>query len=188
MSEKVKIQTVGPSKNIPNKKDPNKPWTSWSLQFEGDANWYDTFWLAKELPEVGQELSGEKKYDEKWGYKFEVERQGGKANWNPAAAQATVMSAAAAVVSGFLNIPPHYKLWASSVEEDAKQLKPLFDKYLITVETVAKRLKESVASMGSINAEEKSATKTSSGSGDPGPTPPPGAPGKWPPEEEDVDL
>lgn len=188
MAETVKVQTVGPEKSIPNKKDPNKPWKSWSLQFEGDAQWYDTFWLAPEPPVAGQELSGTKAHDEKWGYKFEMERQGGKTQWNPAAAQATVMGAAASVVNGFLSIPNHYKLWVSDTEDDAKQLRPLFDKYLVTVETVAKRLKESVVSMGSLNAEQKTATKNSSTSGDPGPTPPPAGPGGWPPEEDEVDV
>lgn len=188
MSETVKVQTVGPEKSIPNKKDPNKPWKSWSLQFEGDPQWYDTFWLSPEQPVAGQELTGTKSFDEKWGYKFELERQGGKTQWNPAAAQATVMGAAASVVNGFLGIPAHYALWSSGSEEDARKLKPLFDKYLVTVETVAKRLKETVVGMGSLNAETQTATKAARSDGDPGPTPPPRGGEDWPPNEEPQNL
>lgn len=189
MAETVKIQTVGPEKSIPNKKDANKPWKSWSILFEGDVQWYDTFWLAPEPPVVGQELTGTKSYDEKWGYKFELERQGGKSQWNPAAAQATVMGAAASVVNGFLAIPAHYELWASGAEEDARKLKHLFDKYLVTVETVAKRLKDTVAGMGSLNPEQKTAThQAAANDGDPGPVPPPRGGEGWPPNEEPTNL
>lgn len=184
-----KVQTVGPKKNIPNKKDPNNPWASWSLQFEDDPNWYDTFWLAKEDPIVGQELTGTKSYDDKWNtYKLELDRQGGKSNWNPAAAQATVMTGAANVVAGFLSLPGHYELWASPKSEDAKKLKAKFDKYLVTVEVVAKRLKDSVVGMGSMQPEQKTATKSAAPDGDPGPTPPPDIEETWADGEEQVDL
>lgn len=188
MAETVKIQTVGPEKSIPNKKDPNKPWKSWSLQFENDAQWYDTFWLDAEAPVVGQELTGTKSHDEKWGYKFERDRAGGKAGWNPAAAQATVMAGAVALTAGFLAIPAHYELWASTDPEAGKKLKPLFDKYIATVEAVSKRLKDSVVGMGSLNPEQKTGDKPAANNGDPGPTPPPPGIESWTESEGEEEV
>lgn len=180
-----KIQTVGPKNNIPNKKDPNRPWCSWGLQFEGDAQWYETFWVAQEDPKVGQELTGTKSWDDKFQkFKFETERQGGKGNWNPAGAQATVMEAAAVIVNGFFAATPaHYQLWNSETPEDAKKLKTLFDKYYATVVSVGKRLKDDVVGMGSMNPEQKTATKTATG-GDPGDVAPPPNDDDFPGEED----
>lgn len=183
MSEKVIIATVGPMKEIPNKKDEHSPWHSWSLQFKDDSQWYDTFWLQKEDPVVGQELSGNKSEDPKWGLKFELDRQGGKSNWNPAAAQATVMLAAVTLVNGFLSIPANYKLWDENDEKAKKQ----FAKYIATVESVGKQIKEKVVAMGAMNPETKTAEKSTSGSADPGPGTPPEVEG-WPEGEEPVDV
>lgn len=186
---KFKIQTVGPIKTGTSKK--GNAWRAFSLQFEGDSTWYDTFWMPKEDPEVGGELSGTKSYDDQFkSYKFEVDRNGGgKNNWNPAGAQATVMHAAASTVTGFLAIPEHYKLWVSDAPEDAKQLKKLFDKYIATVEAVGKRMKDSVVGMGSMQPQQQAgATKTSGTTdGDPGPTPPPEIE-TWPEGEEEVQI
>lgn len=184
---KFKIQTVGPVKTGTSKK--GNDWRSFQLQFEGDNTWYDTFWMPKEDPQVGGEVEGTKSYDDQFkSYKFELKRDGGKNNWNPAGAQATVMTGAATVVGHFLSIPANYSLWVSEKPEDAKELKRLFDKYLATVEVVSKRLKESVVSMGAISAETKTATKASPRSdGDPGPLPPPDIE-TWPEGEEEVNL
>ncbi len=185
-----KVQTVGPPKTIPNKKDPNKPWKSWSLQFEGDVNWYDTFWLEKDDPVVGQEMAGTKSYDEKWNtYKFELERQGGKANWNPAGAQATVMLAAVELVNGFLAIPGNYEKW----QKDDKELKKEFDKYILTAQVVSGRIKDMVVGMGAMQAEQKTAGKRATppprDDGDPGPAAPPPGEEDWVTgEEEEVEV
>lgn len=182
-----KIQTIGPKKEGTSKK--GNAYKTYDLQFGGDANWYNTFWTKKEDPENGMELSGTKTYDEKFNsYKFEMEWGGGKNNWNPAAAQATVMSGAVALVAGFLAIPANYDLWTSDKPEDAKKLKLLFDKYVLTIETVSKRLKEAVVSMGSLTPEQKTIEKSASAnSGDPGPTPPPNVEG-WADGEEEINL
>lgn len=180
-----KIKMVGPHKSIPNKKDQNNPWHSWTLQFEGDNNWYETFWLEKADPVEGQELAGTKSYDEKWNtYKFEIDRQGGKSNWNPAAAQATVMLASVELVNGFLAIPGNYEKW----QKDDKDLKKEFDKYILTANVVSKRLKDMVVGMGAMQTEQKTAEKKAADSGDPGPTPPPEGEEDWPTNEEEVDV
>ena len=106
-----KIATIGPKKEIPKKDKPNEHWTSYSLQFEGDSNWYDTFWTKPEEPTVGMEITGTKDEHEKFGLQFAMERQGGRSNYNPANAQATVMLAAVELVNGFLAIGDHYELW-----------------------------------------------------------------------------
>lgn len=179
-----KIQTLGPKKDIPNKKDENHPWRSWSLQFEGDPNWYDTFWLAKEDPTVGQELTGTKSEDPKFGLKFETERQGGgKSNWNPAGAQSTIMHAAATVVQGFLSIGNNYELW----EGNDPKVKENFAKYVNTVASVADTLKEKVVAMGALSQETKVAEKKSASSDEPAPGTPPEIPG-WPEDEEEVEV
>lgn len=171
-----KIQTVGPEKSIPNKKDPNRPWKSWGLQFEGDPQWYDTFWVSPDKPVEGQELTGTKSYDEQWStYKFEIERQGGKSNWNPAGAQATVMLAAVEIVNGFLRLGNHYEMW----DKGDVALKARFEKYVATVSAAAGQIREKVISMGALQPQEKVAEKKSEGTGDPGPTPPPDIEG-WP--------
>lgn len=184
MSEKVVIETVGPMKEIPNKKDKNSPWHSWSLQFKGDSQWYDTFWLQKEEPKVGAELSGTKSEDPKWGLKFDVDRQGGgKSNWNPAAAQSTVMLAAVNLVNGFLSIPANFELW----DKNDPKAKTAFAKYIATVESVSKQLKEKVVAMGAMNPETKTADRSTSGAADPGPGTPPEVEG-WPEGEEEVEV
>jgi len=183
-----KIQVVGPKKDIPNKKDPNRPWTSWDLQFEGDPNWYNTFWLEKETPVVGQELSGTKLQDEKWGPKFEVERQGGKQNWNPAGANATIMLAASNLVGQYLLMDSeHFELW----KKKRKAGQTPMDHYLTTVVATAKLLKQEVVGMGGTNQETPAAgtanAAATNDSGDPGPvTPPPGV--ETYPGEEDVPI
>lgn len=186
----VKIATVGQKKNIPKKGKQNEFWTSWGLQFEDDGNWYDTFWLAKEDPVVGQSLTGTKTHDEQYGWKFDIDRGfGNKSNWNPAAAQATVMLAAVEVVNGFLALPTHYELWDKSGEgENGKKLKDKFSKYLATVDAASKQLKEKVVAMGALSAEtKKTETNQAATSGDPGPTPPPNLE-EFPADQEPVDL
>lgn len=183
MAETVKIQTIGPRKDIPKKNNPNEHWTSWSLQFENDPQWYDTFWVAPKAPEVGQELAGDKSHHEKFGYKFEIERAGGKGNWNPAAAQATIMLSAVEMVGNFLAMPGHYQMWDTS---DVK-LKPLFSKYVATVDAAAKQIKEKVVAMGAIGAESKKVETTHGADGDPGPAPPPNIE-EFPADQEPVDV
>lgn len=177
-----KIETIGPMKSGTSKKG-NK-WRTFQLQFEGDAQWYDTFWTKDTDPEVGGELTGTKSYDGDYDqYKFEIERQGGKSNWNPAAANATVMLASVEIVNGFLQLGDHYELW----EKGDEKLKPKFDKYVATVVAASTRIKEQTVGMGSLNPEQKKAEKKSRGDGDPGPTPPPDI-DEIPADEEPVDL
>lgn len=162
-SGSFKVSVIGPVKEIQNKKDPNHPWKTYDLQFEGDPNWYNTFWVRETPPEEGETLKGTKmEADRKeWGLKFELERQGGKKNWNPAQAQATVFVASATVLNGFLSLGDHYKLWS---ENDPK-LKPLFQRYLATVDNVAGQVKDKIVAMGKIEAESKtSESSTTSGS------------------------
>lgn len=176
-----KIQTIGPMKTG-TAKSGNK-WRTFELQFEGDPQWYNTFWTPKEDPAEGKELTGEKSYDENYSsYKFEIDRQRGKNNWNPAAANATVMMAAAEVVNGFLRLGNHYELW----EKGDEKLKPKFEKYVSTVVAASDTMKEKVVSMGGLAPEQKTAEKKS-GDGDPGPTPPPDL-DEIPVDEELVDV
>lgn len=178
-----KIASVGPVKTG-NSKKTGKPWRVFSLQFEGDPQWYDTFWTVDGEASVGQELKGTKSFDGEFdSYKFEIERQGGKGNWNPAAANASVMIATAQVISGFLALPGHYELWV----EGSEKLKPLFQRYIATLEAASKQIKEKVIGMGSLAPEEKVAEKSTANSGDPGPTPPPDIEG-WPEGQEPVDI
>lgn len=179
MSETVKIQTVGPEKKIPNKKDENNPYRSFGLQFEGDPEWYDTFWTEKEDPQVGQELTGTKSEDPKWGMKFETERKGGRGNWNPAGAQATVMLAGVEAVNGFLSLPGMYELW----EKNDPSTREKFKKYLATVDSAANQLKQRVVAMGSMQQEQKTEEKSERSSGEPGTVAPPEI-DSFPPEEE----
>jgi len=181
---KFKIATIGPKKDIP-KKDKSGNWTSYSLQFEEDPNWYDTFWLAEEPPVEGQELSGTKSEHEKFGLQFAVDRPAGrgKGNWNPAGANATVMGAAVDLVNGFLSIGENYALWEKSDEK----VKENFTKYINTVDSVAKQLKEKVVAMGPMQQEQKTAEKTSNAGGDDGVGTPPNIPG-WPEGEEEQDV
>ena len=180
-----KIATVGPKTERPKKDNPNEHWTSYSLQLEGDPNWYDTFWTKKEEPTVGMELSGTKEEHEKFGLqlKLDWEGNGGKRNFNPAAAQATVMLASIELVNGFLAVGDHYELW----EKGDIALKAKLDKYVESVVSVSNRVKEAVVNMGSLQKEEKVADKVSKPSGDPGPTPPPDIEG-WPEGEEPQDI
>ncbi len=183
MAEKVTIQTLGPKKDIPNKKDPNSPWKSWSLQFKDDPTWYDTFWLAKEDPTVGQELSGTKSIDEKWGPKFELERQGGKSSWNPNAANATVVLAAVHAVNGWLALDPKNK---KDWEGKAKEGEVPFQHYLRTITDVAKVMKADVTAMGGIKEETKTTTESSAAPQVSNNEPP--SMESFPPDEEDVPL
>lgn len=180
-----KIQTIGPKKEIPKKDKPNEHWTSYSLQFEGDPNWYDTFWTKPEEPAIGMEITGEKDEHEKFGLQFKMERTGGggKGNWNPAAAQSTVLLASVELVNGFLAIGDHYDLWAKG----DVSLKGKLDKYLASVESVSNRVKDMVVNMGSLQKEEKVATKQPTSNGDPGPSAPPEIEG-WPEGEEPQDI
>ncbi len=154
-----KIQTIGPKKEIPKKDKPSEHWTTYSLQFEGDAQWYDTLWNKPEDPQTGMEVTGEKTEHDRFGLQFKPEYKGGgnRANFNPAAAQATVMGASVAVVNGFLSLPGHFELW----DKNDPSVKAKLDKYLASVESVSKRLKEAVVNMGSLQKEEKIADKKS---------------------------
>lgn len=177
-----KIETIGPIKEGVSKK--GNAWKVYQIQFEGDPQWYGTFWTLKEDPEEGKELTGTKSYDNDYDqYKFEIERQGGKSNWNPAGANATVMLASVEIVNGFLAIGDHYELW----EKGDKTLKAKFDKYLATVVAVIPRLKEQTISMGSLKSEEKTGESSSSNDSDPGPTPPPEL-DDIPADQEEVDI
>ncbi len=179
-----KITTIGPKKEIPKKDNPNEHWTSYSLQFEGDVDWYDTFWTKKEDPEVGMEITGEKDEHEKFGLQFKMERQGGgRGNYNPANAQATVMLASVELVNGFLSVGDHYELW----EKGDTSLKPKLEKYVASVVSVSNRVKDAVVNMGSLQKEEKVADKPLDNSGDPGPSAPPEIEG-WPAGEEPQDI
>lgn len=152
MAEKFKIQTLGPPKAIPNKKDPSNPWKSWGLQFEGDPAWYDTFWLAKEDPVEGQELEGTKSVDEKWGPKFEIARQGGKGSWNPTGANATVILAAVHMVNGWLTLDPKNK---KDWEAKRKESEVPMVHYIRTVSEIAGMVKGEVIKMGGTVTEVK---------------------------------
>jgi hypothetical protein len=179
----VKIQTIGPVKEGTSKK--GNPYRVFQLQFVGDPQWYNTFWLGKEDPKEGAELIGEKSYDDQFkSWNFNMDNPNGKSSWNPASAQATVMLGAVELVSGFLAIPKYQAMW----ENNDPLMKPIFDKYLATVEVVSKRLKEAVVGMGSLQAETKTGARTSPGNdGDPGPTPPPDV-DSWPDGETAVDV
>ncbi len=178
-----KIQTIGPRKDGTNAK--GNPYVIYDLQFEGDATWYNTFWSSKEDPIVGTELKGEKGYNQKYdSYQFQIEREGGKGNWNPAGAQSTIVLASVTIVNGFLSIPGNYEAW----EKGSPELKPKFDKYVETVRSASVRLKEMAVSMGAVQSEQQIASKNEpKGTGDPGPTPPPDIPG-WPEGEEPVNI
>ncbi len=178
-----KIQTIGPKKEGTSKK--GNPYRTFDLQFEGDPQWYNCFWTLKEDPTEGQELTGQKSYDSNYdSYKFEIDRPGGKANWNPAAANATVILASVEIVNGFLALGNHYELW----EKGDIALKAKFEKYVATVSAASTQIKDKVVSMGSLSPEEKKPdTKKPATSGDPGPTPPPDVDG-WPEGEEPQDI
>lgn len=180
---KFKIATVGPKKEGTSKK--GNPYRTYELQFEGDVQWYNTFWTLKEDPVEGMELSGTKSYNDKYdNYSFEIDRPGGKSNWNPAAANATVMLASVEIVNGFLSLGNHYELW----EKGDVALKEKFQKYVATVEAASKQVREKVLGMAPLNAEQKTSEKPAkSSSGDPGPTPPPDIEG-WPEGEEPVEI
>ena len=182
---KFKIAAVGPVKTGVGKTS-GKPYKVYSLQFDGDQQWYDTFWSDKEDPKVGQELEGKKEYDEKFdSYKFNAKRSGNFA-FNPAAAQATVVLGSINLVTSFLSIPEYRKLW----EENGKELKATFDKYVDTVKAVNGRVKDMVTSMGSLSAEAKTGEKTSTpppDGGDPGPQAPPDFSG-FPEGDEEVNV
>lgn len=179
-----KIATVGPKKEGTSKKT-GKPYRTYDIQFENDPQWYNTFWTLEKDPEEGMELSGTKSYNSDYdNYAFEINRPGGKGNWNPAAANATVMLASVEIVNGFLSIGNHYELW----EKGDVSLKEKFSKYMATVEAASKQIREKVIGMGSLNVEQKkSETPAAKTSGDPGPTPPPEIEG-WPEGEELVDV
>ena len=170
---KFTVQSIGPVKNGTSKST-GRPYKIYSLQFQGDPQWYDTFWSRDDEPKDGMELEGTKSYDGKYdSYQFQISRAGGKANFNPAAAQAAVIGASVAVINGFLAIPKHYELWAANKSEE---LKPLFEKYMQTIETVSKRMKTMTVGLGSIQGEAQKSETTSAApanDGDPGPVPPP---------------
>lgn len=176
-----KIATVGPKKDIPKKDNPHEFWSSYSLQFQGDPNWYDTFWTAKETPTEGLELTGTKSEHEKFGLQFSVDRPNSKSNWNPAGAQASVVGAAVDVVNGFLSLGNNYELWKTN----DKEVKVLFNKYMATVESAAKQVKEIVVSLGKLNPEQKVADTTSTVAKSP--NNPPEIEG-WPEDEHEVEV
>ena len=156
---KFTIQTIGPVKNGTSKAS-GKPYKIYDLQFEGDPNWYGTFWSPKEDPQVGQELSGKKSYDSEYSsYKFEIAREGGKGNWNPAGANATLFLAAATTVGNFLALDPkHLSDWAAKRKEG----EVAFSHYLRTVADVAKLMKDDVVALGSIGTEQQAGQSNSS--------------------------
>ena len=155
---KFVIQTIGPVKNGTSKAS-GKPYKIYDLQFEGDPNWYGTFWSPKEDPQVGQELSGKKSYDSEYSsFKFEIAREGGKGNWNPAGANATLTLAAANVVGNYLALDPQYK---KEWESKRKEGEPAFAHYLRTVRDVAKLMKDDVVALGSIGTENQTGQSSS---------------------------
>lgn len=169
---KYKVETVGPMKNIPNKQDPNKPWKSWSLQFAGDAAWYDTFWVRDSIPVVDEELEGSKQEDDKFGLQFKMAfaKGGNKANWNPAASNAAVMGVAAQVVHDFLSLKPeHLAAW----EKKRKPDQTPESHYLQTIIAIAGSLKQEVIKMGGTEVQTSSKTSVPPpDDGDPGPVSP----------------
>lgn len=172
-SGKFKVQTVGPEKSIPNKKDPSRPWKSWDLQFEGDASWYNTFWVEDIPPVVGQELEGDKQDDEKFGLQFKKKWDkgaGNKSTWNPNAANANVMEAAVHLVHGFLSLDPeHLAVWKQKRGKDQDAV----SHYVATIFAIADQLKAQVVKMGGQNEAQTAATPPSKPTdGDPGPVAP----------------
>lgn len=182
---KYKVQTVGPVKTG-TAKSSGKPFKTFDLQFEGDANWYNCFWVRDTDPTVGEELEGSKQSDDQFGLKFAMKFAGGnRANWNPAGANAAVMQAAVAVVNGFLGLKgEHLTEW----EKKRKKGQTAVEQYLETVKAIAGELKQEVVKLGGTN-ETQTGAKTTAGpqpSGDPGPLPP--GEEDWTEEEEQVDL
>lgn len=165
---KFVIQTIGPVKTGTSKAS-GKPYKIYDLQFEGDPNWYGTFWSPKEDPQIGQELSGKKSFDSEYNsYKFEIAREGGKGNWNPAGANATLFLAAATTVGDFLALDPkHLEEWATKRNKD----EPPFAHYLRTVRDVAKLMKDDVVALGSIGADQQAGQSTSAAPAAGGSTP-----------------
>lgn len=178
---KYKIQSVGPVKSGVAKAS-GKPWKTYSLQFDGDGTWYDTYWSKDTDPQVGDELEGRKENDDQFGPKFSIKFGNAKQSWNPAGANATVMTAAVAIVNGFLSLKPeHLKEW----ESKRKEKQSAIEHYIETVKAIAGQMKTEVVKMG--GNETQVGEKTSSAptaDGDPGPVAPPADEGT----EEDIDL
>lgn len=169
---KFKILTVGPVKEGIAKSS-GKPFKTFDLQFDGDENWYNCYWVRDTDPKQGEELDGRKEKDEKFGLQFKLKfGAGNKANWNPAGANAAVFQAAVAIVNGFLGLKPeHLADW----EKKRLAGQTAVDQYLETVRAIASGVKSDVIKMGGSDAQVQTATHTSTAppsDGDPGPVPP----------------
>lgn len=178
---KFRIQTVGAPKSGVSKA--GKQWKTYDVQFENDVQWYSMFWSETDPPAIGQEFEGKKEYNDQFNtYQFNRKFAGNKANWNPAAANATVMGAAIALVNGFLGLSPKYfEEW----EKKRRDKQTPVDHYMETVLAMAQSLKQEVVKMG--GNETMTATEASKApvdDGDPGPQHP-GVDGSG---EEDIDL
>lgn len=151
---KFKIAIIGqPKKGV--SKSTQKAYTIHTFQFEGDPNWYSTFWGQEAEPQVGQELEGTKSWDDSYGegnWKFELERKGGNnGQFNPAGANATIYAAAANIVHDWLSLPlatnqqvSNLDKWLGAKAEGTDG----FAYYIETIEKVAKVGKEAVTKMG----------------------------------------
>jgi hypothetical protein len=183
---KFKIAIIGKPKTGTSKST-GKPYTIHEFQFEGDPNWYSTFWSDSAAPQVGQELEGTKSWDDSYGegnWKFELERKGGNnGQFNPAGANATIYAAAANIVHNWLSVKPeNYDKWLGAKPENADG----FAYYIETIEKVAKVGKEAVTKMGAAPKAPESVESS---------TPPRAPAAEQPinsvsplPEEDEVDL
>ena len=138
-----KIRSVGPIKTGTSNAT-GKDWTIYPLQFEGDEQWYDAFWNETTPPKEGQELEGEKYYEQKGKYEtygFRVKREGGGRSYNPAAAFANSYQTATQIVDNWLSLAPeNYEKWKGSIPEGTDP----FVYYLETIEKVATVAKQTV--------------------------------------------
>ena len=177
-----KLRSIGPVKSGVSAST-GREWTIYPLQFEGDEQWYDAFWNDSTPPKEGQELEGEKFYEQKGKYEtygFRMKRAGGGRSFNPAAAYANSYQTAAAIVDNWLSFnQKNYDKW----EKDIPSGVDPFVHYLDTIEKVASVVKQTVDKLS------KGGQATASSS-QPAPTPP-AAPASQPiaaDDEEEIDL
>ena len=181
-----KVRSVGPVKTGTSNST-GRDWTIYPLQFEGDEQWYDCFWNENTPPKEGQELTGEKYYEQKGQYEtygFRMPRGGGGRSYNPAAAFANSYQTATQIVHNWLSLDKeNYEKWKKAIPEGTDP----FVYYLDTIQKVATVAKESVDKLSKGGEATKSNTQAA-------PTPPPAPANNKPinaedyPEDDDEEI
>lgn len=110
----------------------------YKVQFDGDPSWYEIMQKQEtDAPKQGDQLTGEKYEDPKWGMKFKKENKsggfGGGRGYSKGAIWSNAVQTAATVVGEYVKANPNAQKDINSIDD-----------YLNRIEAVAPKMKEMV--------------------------------------------